>query len=93
MQMTSVSDGASVAFERKEYSWSNTGEDCLICAFSCGFAPCGLCKSQKLVLEPEEAVLTTMDMCTTNIQRRPYGELGSVSAAWTGRQGAAAWSP
>ena len=37
-----------------------------------------LCNEEHLVLEPEEAVLTRKTMCATNVQRRPYGELGSV---------------
>lgn len=40
---------------------------------------CLNCTSQELVLEVEEAVLTTNDLCSSNVERRPYGELGSVS--------------
>lgn len=44
--------------------------------------PCACLRSflneEHLVLEPEEAVMTRKTMCDTTVQRRPYGELGSV---------------
>jgi len=66
---------AAQMFERKEYDVTN------LCGKYMGlvcFFPCSVCNEEHLVLEPEEAVLTRKTMCDTNVQRRPYGELGSV---------------
>ena len=61
-------------FDHKEYDTTN------LCEKFC--PPGSLCMlfslQQKLILEPEEAVLVTSTICSTTNQRRPYGELGSV---------------
>lgn len=57
-------------FEHKEYNVTN-------CCTTC--CTCGMAKIT-MNLEPEEAVLTSVNCCATTNSRRPYGELGSVSA-------------
>ena len=69
---------ASTPFERKEYDVTNKLGNYIACCCGC---PCALANTQHLVLEPEEAVLTSKTLCDTNVQRRPYGELGSVDKA------------
>lgn len=57
-------------FEHKEYNLTNCCDTC---------CSCGMTKIT-LNLEPEEAVLHGENCCGTTTSRRPYGELGSVSA-------------
>ena len=61
-------------FDHKEYDTTN------LCEKFCPPGSLCMCFSlqQKLILEPEEAVLVTSTICSTTNQRRPYGELGSV---------------
>uniref|UniRef100_A0A7S4B582 Uncharacterized protein n=1 Tax=Chrysotila carterae TaxID=13221 RepID=A0A7S4B582_CHRCT len=69
----------NTVFERKEYDVTDNCAKC--CAAITIVGLLSLCDEQRLVLEPEEAVLTKKTLCDTNVQRRPYGELGSVDKA------------
>ena len=64
-------------FDHVEYDTTN------LCAKFCPPGSILVCCSydQRLILEPEEAVLVDKTICCTSNQRRPYGELGSVDKA------------
>ena len=66
---------AAVRFEHKEYNVTNYFEKFWIIP---GIIPLCCTLEQKLFLEPEEAHLVTTTCCSTQTQRRPYGELQAV---------------
>jgi len=57
-----------VMFETKEYDVTNTCCSIVLCCSG----------SRKLHLDPEEAKVVGTSCCSASVQRRPYGELGSV---------------
>jgi len=61
--------------ETKAYNIQN------YCEVLCSILPicwCNFPLKHELVLEPEEVVTTRKTCCAENVQRKPYGELGSV---------------
>ena len=65
---------AAVRFEHKDYDVTNY---CIkFCPLYGWLTVCSF--KQTLALEPEEAHLVTTTCCSTQTQRRPYGELGAV---------------
>ena len=66
---------AAVRFEHKEYNVTNYFQKFWIVP---GIIPLCCTLDQKLELEAEEAHLVTTTCCSTETQRRPYGELQAV---------------
>jgi len=68
-------------FKRIEVDVTDTCvQACLCVTCPLTFLPLvpGFMGKKKLVMDEEEAVLTTDCPCCTSVQRRPYGELGGV---------------
>ena len=68
----------SAQFETREFNVRNETSNCLDFVCTCSTAGCS---THTLTLEPEQAVSRRSNRCYASVDRKPYGQLGSVDEA------------